>query len=489
MSRSPRTNATELTPLARRLSDSVADSPFWSLAHQVILVGTGFLADAYDLFVIDMVMSILHRLHPAGMDPWYKSLVASATLVGAIVGQLSFGLLGDWLGRKWTFIASCVLIIVGAVLSGCCLWTDGHFSIFYQLALCRFLLGVGVGAEYPLAASIAAEGATNVGIGRHRATYSRGRLIAGVFSMQGWGMLLSCVFVMLFLSVGMPLEYIWRCLLILGALPSAAIIYCRSRMEESFIYRKAKEDVAAKGEADTLVKHLGIAAAHVKRYWRPLTGTTMTWLLLDVTFYGTGSFKHRISGWIMDHRAGSVREEIWDEAVFAAICASMAMPGYLLSVLYIDRLGRYRIQFWGFVAMAVNFFLISLLSWSDVRLAGVMRWWMLICFGFTFLFSNFGPNTTTFVLPAEVYPTLIRATCHGISAAAGKLGAVIGVVAFSPCEQEFGLESVLAGCGVVCIVGALFTYFFTTEKVVELEELDAAPDLPAAPKAGRRGTV
>lgn len=454
--------ATEQTPLKGKDGKSGISA----LASQVVLVGTGFLADAYDLFVIDMVMSILHRLHPEGMQAWHKSMVASATLVGAITGQLAFGLLGDWLGRKWTFLASCVLIIFGAVLSGCCVWTDGPFSIFYQLSLCRFVLGIGVGGEYPLAASIAAEGSSYG---------SRGQLIAGVFSMQGWGMLLSCVFVLLFLAVEMPLEHIWRTLLILGAAPSAAIIYMRSKMQESKIYKKAKEE-ATFGEDDTLSDHFRMAMNQAREYWRPLVGTTMTWLLLDVTFYGTGSFKHRISGWIMENKAGNPREEIWNEAVFAMICVCMAIPGYLLSVAFIDIIGRYRIQFWGFIAMAVNFFLIAFLSWSDIKLPGNQlngtRWMMLICFGFTFLFSNFGPNTTTFVIPVEVYPTLIRATCHGISAAAGKLGAVIGVVAFSPCEDFFGLETVLGGCGAVCIAGAGFTYFFTTEKVVELEELD-----------------
>jgi len=141
------------------------------------MVGMGFLADAYDLFVIDMVMSILHRLHPGGMGANDKSMVASATLVGAIIGQVSFGLLGDWIGRRWTFMATCVLIIMGAVLSGCVTW-GGPVALVTQLALCRFCLGVGVGGEYPLAATIAAEGAS---------FGSRGRLIAAIFSMQGWG--------------------------------------------------------------------------------------------------------------------------------------------------------------------------------------------------------------------------------------------------------------------------------------------------------------
>jgi PHS family inorganic phosphate transporter-like MFS transporter len=455
----------EVTPLQKKAGASAS-----SFSYQVVLIGAGFLADAYDLFVIDMVMSIMHRLHPEGMTSWDKSLVASSTLTGAIVGQLSFGILGDWFGRKWTFIVSCVLIILGAVLSGCCVWTNGGFTIFYQLAICRFILGIGVGGEYPLAASIAAEGAGEI---------SRGRLIAGVFSMQGWGMLLSCLFVLGFLYAEMPLEYIWRAVLILGALPAAAVIYMRTQMEDSDIFKKAHGSAIAASGSYSFFDHMRMAGGIIRKYWHPLVGTTMTWLLLDVTFYGTGSFKHRISSAIMDHGATTSEEHVWEEARFSMICCCLAIPGYLLSVAFIDILGRYNIQFWGFIAMAVNFFAVAGLSASRKEQPGHLQWAMLMCFGFTFLFSNFGPNTTTFVLPVEIYPTLVRATCHGISAAAGKVGAVIGVVAFSPCEKAYGIEAVLAGCGVICITGALFTFVFTTENPASLDNLDEQEETKA----------
>lgn len=431
----------------------------WSAyTYQVVIVGAGFLADAYDLFVVDMVLSILHRLNPGGLTPGDKSLVASATLIGAIVGQVTFGLLGDWVGRKWTFLATCVLIVFGAVFSGCVVWTepDSSFNLVVQLACCRFILGVGVGGEYPLAATIAAEGASS---------FSRGRMIAAVFSMQGWGMLLSCVLVLGMLHVGMPLETIWRTALIFGAIPSFLVIFTRTSMEETEMFKEAHDDRTSFSE------HMKSAMARIRKYWRPLVGTTMTWLLLDVTFYGTGSFKHRVSASIFPPVPGSTdREEIWREACFATICCCLAIPGYLLSVAFIDMTGRYKLQLWGFVAMAVNFFAVAYLSESHA--GGSLQWAAMLCFGFTFLFSNFGPNTTTFVLPVEVYPTLVRATCHGLSAAAGKLGAVIGTVAFSPCEDAFGIRSVLVGCGLVCLTGAAFTVGFTEDAVEDLRELD-----------------
>lgn len=292
--------------------------------------------------------------------------------------------------------------------------------------------------------------------------------------MQGWGMLLSCLFVMLFLFMEMPLEYIWRAVLILGALPAAAVIYMRTQMEDSEMYKKAHEKAVESGGGSlSLMEHMRMSVGIIKKYWHPLVGTTMTWLLLDITFYGTGSFKHRISAAIMEHDGKTPEEHVWEEAHFAMICSCLAIPGYLLSVAFIDVLGRYNIQFWGFCAMAVNFFAVASLSQNKEDLPGRLRWTMLACFGATFLFSNFGPNTTTFVLPVEVYPTLVRATCHGISAAAGKVGAVIGVVAFSPCEKAFGIEAVLMACGVVCLTGAGFTFFFTPKDLsTDLSDLD-----------------
>ncbi|CAK0819374.1 unnamed protein product [Prorocentrum cordatum] len=249
----------------------------------------------------------------------------------------------------------------------------------------RLGAGVHAGGRYPLAAAIAAEDSPVGG--------SRGRLVAAVFSMQGWGMLLSCLLSLLLLAAGLPLEHIWRLLLVVGAIPPAAVIYARSKMEESELFLAAKEGATSAGA--------GSAWQAIRKYWHPLIGTTSTWFILDVTFYGTGSFKTRIGSFLMGSRASSPREEIWDEAVFASVCCCLAIPGYLLAVAFMDRIGRYNLQFWGFLALAANFFT------ARWRIAGVYRddlpegarWGLLVCFGLTFLFSNFGPNTTTFVIP------------------------------------------------------------------------------------------
>ena len=157
-------------------------------SRRVLLAGAGFLADAYDLFVINMVLTLLREAYPADRYPRYaapgaraawEGAVASTALWGSIVGQLTFGALADAVGRRTTFLATGALVTLGALASACARETEGGAycgGVYFQIALSRCLLGVGVGGEYPLSASVTAESA---GAAR------RARAMAAVFSMQG----------------------------------------------------------------------------------------------------------------------------------------------------------------------------------------------------------------------------------------------------------------------------------------------------------------
>ena len=68
-----------------------------------------------------------------------------------------------------------------------------------------------------------------------------------------------------------------------------------------------------------------------------------------------------------------------------------------------------------------------------------------VLYAFTFFFSNFGPNTTTFIVPAEIFPARLRSTCRGISAAIGKIGAIAGSLGFSYASESKSKTSDDAG--------------------------------------------
>ena len=100
---------------------------------------------------------LLADLYPPG--PNDLALVASMALWGAMVGQLFFGFFADYVGRRRIFVTTAVFTTIGALGSACAFQTPA-FSIYQQLALWRFILGVGIGGEYPLSATITSESAS-----------------------------------------------------------------------------------------------------------------------------------------------------------------------------------------------------------------------------------------------------------------------------------------------------------------------------------------
>jgi PHS family inorganic phosphate transporter-like MFS transporter len=102
-------------------------------------------------------------------------------------------------------------------------------------------------------------------------------------------------------------------------------------------------------------------------------------------------------------------------------CAGL-IPGYWVSVATIDTIGRKPIQLMGFVMLTILFCIIGF-GYHVIPTGGLFALYCLCNF-----FQNFGPNTTTFIVPGEVFPTRYRSTAHGISAGSGKLGAIVAQI-------------------------------------------------------------
>jgi MFS transporter, PHS family, inorganic phosphate transporter len=107
----------------------------------------------------------------------------------------------------------------------------------------------------------------------------------------------------------------------------------------------------------------------------------------------------------------------------------IALPGYWFSIAFVDRIGRYWLTQMGFLMSAVWF---AVLSGGYNGVSGLgpdgpsAAPAFVVVYGLTYFFANFGPNATTFLMPSEAFPTRIRSTAHGLSAAIGKLGATVG---------------------------------------------------------------
>ena len=116
--------------------------------------------------------------------------------------------------------------------------------------------------------------------------------------------------------------------------------------------------------------------------------------------------------------SGGASSNIQQESIAQLILQLISLPGYLFTIYYIDKVGLLSLQQMGFLSIA-GFFLILALFTPYLQAVPVV---FVMIYGLTFFFQNFGANATTYIIPSVVYSASHKTTCHGISAAAGKLG-------------------------------------------------------------------
>jgi MFS transporter, PHS family, inorganic phosphate transporter len=424
------------------------DEAATSKQHWKILItsGMGFFTDAYDLFIIGVVATMVtNEWHITSSQ---KSLLSSLALLTSAVGAVFFGRIADKLGRRKIYGYEVLVLAVGAIA------TAFAPSIWWLIAL-RGILGFGIGGDYPVSATIMSEYAAR----RHR-----GRMVALVFSMQGLGLIAGPLVAIGLLSTGMNQDIAWRIMLALGAVPALAVFWLRRQIKETPRFLLAEmeareaEQRAARARQATGLR--GMLAD--RRLLRWLIGASLAWLLFDFVYYGNTIASPLIIGLVAPHAS-----LIGQTAYLLAIFAVAALPGYLLAAATIDKLGRKLLQALGLTAMAAAFAGLWLIPGATTTVLP-----FLLLFGATYFFAEFGPNTTTFVFPAEIFPVRVRTTSYGIAAAAGKIGAFIGTYALTALLPVIGLSRTSALVAGVSVLGLLATLTLLPEpKGQSLEKL------------------
>jgi MFS transporter, PHS family, inorganic phosphate transporter len=428
--------------LLAQMDEAATGREHWKI---LLTSGMGFFTDAYDLFIIGVVVTMITKeWHIAS---YQKELVSSLALLTSAVGAVWFGHIADKLGRRKIYGYEVLVLAVGALASA---FAPG---IWWLIGL-RAVLGVGIGGDYPVSATIMSEYASK---------RNRGRMVGLVFAMQGAGLVIGPLVAIGLLSTGLNHDYVWRILLALGAVPALAVFWLRRRIKETprfLLAQMEAQEVRQQAERDRVPTGIRAVLAD-RRMLRWLIGAGLAWLLFDFVYYG-----NTISSPVIVKLVSPHASLIGQTGIVLAIFAVAALPGFILAAFTIDRIGRKLLQGVGFGVMAVAFACLWLIPGATTTLLP-----FLLLFGATYFFAEFGPNTTTFVYPAEIFPVRVRTTCHGIAAAAGKIGAFVGTYALTALLPAVGLARTSALVAGVSLLGLLVTLTLLPEpKGTSLED-------------------
>ncbi|KAG6886793.1 hypothetical protein C0992_002352 [Termitomyces sp. T32_za158] len=476
------------------------------------IAGVGFFLDAYDLFVINPVATMLqYRLYGGHSLPTnLEGFVKAGANIGSVIGQFLFGYLADSLGRKAIYGKELMLIIFATILTMTTpTGTLSPDNCLIYLGIFRIILGIGVGGDYPMSASVTSDRAN---------LRKRGTMLAYIFSNQGWGSLLGSVVTIVVLACykhvmdvegkTSKVDGVWRIVVGVSLIPAFGTLYQRLTLPESTRFlasQKLKNATSAEEQSDALdaIKKAQIAGqettwskptlslenekekdiknasehtvaatdseassqnreqgkSHLKDFllyfseWRHakiLIGTCACWFLLDIAFYGINLNQNVVLQQIgYDGKSGTAWQRMFKISTGNIIITALGfVPGYWVSVFTIEVMGRKWIQIQGFLLAAL---FLAVLAAEFTRLSTAA---FIVCFAFLQFFFNWGANTTAYCYPAEVFPTRYRATAHGLSAAAGKAGAIISALAFNTLTKKIGTPAVLWIFFACCIAGA-----------------------------------
>eukprot|EP00978_Attheya_sp_CCMP212_P016399 scaffold42966_cov56-Attheya_sp.AAC.2 len=551
-----------LLPLTDHEDSGSSNKKWWkkhSLSSNQVMAMVSNFSTSYNAVSVSQALPILAfgKSHQEEQD----SICSSALLAGMVVGQVLGGTLGDVAGRTRALYGVMALQIFASLGSATCFG-----NIYTQLAAWRFLLGIGAGGVYPLAAVLTAESDSTKSEPRHQTQIRREheepssllthdedtfhddlhedfledkdmnklRMLALTFSTQGVGFL--CVplvtYILLIVLGPNKLDLVWRLVLGLGSVPGLVLLCMRWRQHRHQPRQQYENVQSTPQEEDRnggIPQHQSINETTIRdpqqsthdmdstgkginsagdENWddnavsdpvvsleeasgvtgeenegatgglwesirsepnltRKLLGTAGTWFFFDVLFYGNTLFEPIVLQAAFGTSSSNDDENdtelliqtAWDGLILSLI----ALPGYFTSIALIGRVTcggiveqspRY-IQMQGFACMGILYAIIGT-YWSELRR---IQWLLVLLYGLTFYFANYGPNTTTFMLPSVTYSPSCRSTLNGISAAAGKAGALLGASMFEPAATNFGDDKVMLMCATVSILGLIMTRF------------------------------
>lgn len=450
-------------------SSSLDDSKF-SRHHLKIwfLSAMGVFMDGFDLFIIAVALPLIqHQWH---INPAEAGLIAAAAPIGAIFGAGIFGRFTDKMGRRTMLILSVMFFVLFTSLSAFA-WSPISLIVF------RFLLGIGIGADYPTGSSYVTE---------MMPKNMRGRMMVASFSFQAIGALIGAALGLVILTNDPSLSA-WRWMLGAGVIPAIFVLWLRMSLPESprWLASKGRMDEARKivkeltgkeeinFEADEKPKKVSYRELFTKELIKKTTLASLPWFLMDISLYGVGLFTPVILAQMaLTQDDGFIARGI--AAAEGSIYTYLFFViGCVVCFFLVEKWGRIRLQKLGFIGMTIGLVVLGISTFINPANQLIITFGshtlnfghlqtILLFGGFIFFYFmiNMGPNPTTYLLASEVFPTHVRATGHGFASCMGKVGAAVGIFFLPIMKDGLGLGYAIFIIAITALLGYVITALF-----------------------------
>ncbi|KZT00832.1 metabolite transporter [Laetiporus sulphureus 93-53] len=423
-----------------------------SSLSQVSLIfacGTALFSDGYANNVIGSVNTLLKRIYGADAVAAhnYSNTLSSVAFAGTIVGMLVFGYLSDRLGRKFGMMLATGIVALFSGLSAASSGAHHSFGgMLSMLCACRFLLGIGVGAEYPCGSVAASEQSEEPGISKN-AQHRWFALATNTMIDVGFVVGAFVPLVLYWIFGEHHLRAVWRLSLGLGVIPALAVLVWRLRMDEPARFKK-----------DSMARTRTPYWLIIKRYWVQLCAICFTWFIYDFITYPFGIY----SSVVVDDITGNSTAL---SVVFGwnVVINLFYIPGTVGGAFLVDYLGPKYTMISGLLAQAIIGFIMSGLYKQLTHHIAAFA----VVYGIFLSFGEVGPGNCLGMLAAKSGPTAVRGQFYGIAAAVGKVGAFVGTWVFPVIIDDFGGSSSDKGntgpfwiASALAVLSAIITFFF-----------------------------
>ena len=362
---------------------AVASSTPLSRNKLLGVAGVGWMFDAMDVGILSFIIAALAV--DWGLTSSQMGWIGSVNSIGMAVGAFVFGILADKIGRKQIFMWTLILFSVASGLSA-------FTTTLAAFLVCRFLIGMGLGGELPVASTLVSESVK---------AEERGRVVVLLESFWAGGWLIAAIISYFVIPAEFwPIEG-WRVALLITALPAFYAIYIRMKLPDSPQF--AVKEVSKKRSIVDNLKEVWS-----KKYAR---NTLMLWILwFAVVFSYYGMFL-----WLPSVMVGKGFDLI-TSFKYVLIMTLAQLPGYFTAAWFIEKMGRKFVLVTYLIGTAASAFV-----FGNAETVGV-----LLASGMLLSFFNLGAWGALYAYTPEQYPAVIRGTGTGTAAAVGRIGGIFG---------------------------------------------------------------